>query len=172
MLASALAWTFGAAASVGVGMLALSLIGGGSTVRADQPLTPDEVAREVSVASHQPAPSASVAASTPPPASGSPQPTAPPGHSDRIVSSAGGSVVARCDPAGAYLVSWSPAPGYLVEGASRGPAGEVSVTFESATARVVVFVTCVNGSPQSRISQGAEDHGGGGGTGKGHSGRG
>jgi len=168
MLASALAWIVGAAASIAVGMLALSLIGGGSTVRSDQPLTPDEVAREAAAAPRQPTPSASTAVAMPPLASGSPQ-SAAPAHSDRIVSSPGGSVVARCDPAGAYLVSWSPAPGYRVDGASRGPAAEVSVTFESAGATVGVFVHCAGGSPQSRISQGSDDHGG---TGKGHSGKG
>lgn len=157
MFASVLAWLVGAAASVGVGLVALSLIGDGTSARSVQPLTPDAVAREVSAA---PTPSQPSPAGPSPtvPRSAAPQ-TRPGGaHTDRAVTSPGGTVVARCDAAGAYLLSWSPAQGYRADDVHRGPAPEVWLQFESLTGAFHVTVRCVGGVPQSQVRQ--DDDGG------------
>jgi len=64
-------------------------------------------------------------------------------------------VVASCQPAGAYLISWSPLQGYEVDGVIRGPAVTARVTFSpttvSPTAReVTMVVSCSAGVPWGR----------------------
>jgi serine/threonine-protein kinase len=58
-------------------------------------------------------------------------------------------VVATCQAAGAYLVSWSPQQGYQVDSVSRGPAAAASVHFESTTREVTMTVTCSAGVPSA-----------------------
>ncbi len=160
--ASVLAWIVGATAAVAVGLLALSLLGDSLTGNSVQPLQPDAVAREVSVAPSTSAgpvvsgasPGPSASASVSPRQSRSAAPTAVPSgvSADRLVTSTGGSAVARCTSGGlAYLVSWSPAPGYKVDGVLRGPAAEVHVDFEALGKESSLNVTCVNGVPQPRV---------------------
>jgi len=55
--------------------------------------------------------------------------------------------VAGCQPAGAYLVSWSPAQGYEVSWVSRGPAANAKVTFEGSRKLVTMVVSCHGGAP-------------------------
>jgi hypothetical protein len=166
-LASVLAWTVGAVAAVGVGLLALSLIGDGLSTRAGQPLTPDAVAREASTLPTGVAPSGST-----PSGSGPAEPESPPGNTpsnapastvpaapptpaahpvDRLITSRGGSAIARCTGDTAYLVSWSPEPGYRYDNLDRGPATEVRVRFRAGEIRVRVSVTCVAGVPKGHI---------------------
>ena len=117
-----------------VGLVALSLIGDGTSARSVQPLTPDAVAREVSAASTPSQPSPAGPSPTVP-RSAAPQ-TRPGGaHTDRAVTSPGGTAVARCDAAGAYLLSWSRAQGYRADDVHRGPAAEVWLQFESLKGR-------------------------------------
>jgi eukaryotic-like serine/threonine-protein kinase len=78
--------------------------------------------------------------STPPPAP-SPQPT------DAVLTSIGGTVVAGCQAAGAYLVSWSPAQGYEVSKVVRGPAATANVMFTSSRKLVTMAVSCPGGVP-------------------------
>jgi hypothetical protein len=136
--ASAIAWTVGAAASVGVGLLALSLVGVGLTGgsgdhlaqpvgRADAPLT------AVTATPTDDSPSVSSTASTPAPATTGPSQT---------IETAGGTVVAQCVP-GAYLVYWSPALGFRSDEAYRGPAAEARVTFQGNGREIKIRVTCV-----------------------------
>jgi len=67
----------------------------------------------------------------------------------RQLASAGGTVVARCTGTSAYLVSWSPAPGYQADDVRRGPARTVFATFTTTgQPRVVLAVRCVAGIPQ------------------------
>jgi serine/threonine-protein kinase len=66
--------------------------------------------------------------------------------------SPGGTLIARCDRANAYLVSWSPAQGREVEDHLRGPARSTMVTFEGDNdsnddRQVTVTVTCRSGQP-------------------------
>jgi hypothetical protein len=102
--------------------------------------------------------SGSRAASSP-----SAQPTATP--SSTLLSSQGGTVVADCRPGGAYLLSWSPAPGYEVGAETRGPALIARVIFNSAANSVTMMVSCSAGVPSStNVISGS---GGGGGSGGG-----
>jgi hypothetical protein len=102
------------------------------------------------------------------PAASSPsaQPTATP--ISTLLGSQGGSVVTQCRPGGAYLLSWSPAPGYEVSTVSRGPALIARVIFNSAANSVTMMVSCSTGAPTATstvVSSGGGDDGGGGGGG-------
>jgi hypothetical protein len=72
-----------------------------------------------------------------------------PGSDGTVLTSQGGEVVAACQPAGAYLMSWSPQQGYEVNGVIRGPAATAKVTFESAANAVTMLVTCSGGVPSA-----------------------
>jgi hypothetical protein len=159
-VASVLAWIVGAVAAVGVGMLALSLIGDGLTARTVQPLTPDVVARD-------PAPAPDPPPGTPgdddPPASAPPSPSGSASGqrsgADKLLWSAGGSVIARCTGVQVYLVSWSPEPGYRAPAVVRGPAAQASVRFDADDVRVSVSVRCASGTPVATATRrGDDDH--------------
>jgi hypothetical protein len=95
------------------------------------------------------APSAQGTATTPPATQTSPGGT--------VLTSQGGEVVASCQAAGAYLVSWSPQQGYEVGDIWRGPAATARVTFESTTSRVTMTVQCSAGVPSATSSTGPGD---------------
>jgi serine/threonine-protein kinase len=79
--------------------------------------------------------------------------TAPPGPASpggTVLTSSGGEVVAACQDAGAYLISWSPLQGYEVGDVFRGPAATARVTFESTTREVTMVVSCSAGQPSAR----------------------
>lgn len=60
----------------------------------------------------------------------------------------GGTVVASCKPGGAYLESWSPAPGFDSDDVHRGPAHVASIEFEGDDMPdYLVTVRCKGGSP-------------------------
>lgn len=163
LVASVLAWIVGAVAAVGVGILALSLIGDGFTARTVQPLTPDVVAREASAAPVDTAPAPVTPSSTPgdddPPGRATPSASASDQWStaDKLLWSAGGSVIARCTGTQVYLVSWSPEPGYRARDVVRGPAPQGSVRFDSDDIGVSVSVQCVRGTPVATVTQRIDD---------------
>jgi hypothetical protein len=47
----------------------------------------------------------------------------------------------------AYLLSWSPRPGYSVDRAKQGPDDEVEVRFEGDEGRSELKISCDNGTP-------------------------
>jgi hypothetical protein len=172
------AWLLGAGAATGGSLLAVSLIGQGMAGFATQPMAAAAVASAAGtdsddLASATPLASATALASSPPgtanPAatphgrprasarpsaaegeSPSPQTTATAGSgAGSVLTSQGGNVVASCQAAGAYLISWSPQQGYETGDVRRGPAAQASVTFESAANSVVMRVTCQDGAPQA-----------------------
>lgn len=154
-----IAWTAGAASSVAVGMLALTVIGGvGGDVQppAPQPVLQNGVADAVGSAATTGTPTPDAAASptpssTPsarPSAAPTSQPPSPPATLRRQFTTGAGVVTASCTGASAYLQSWSPAPGYRVDDVHRGPAPVVQLTFVSATDRRTVAVRCAGGVPQ------------------------
>ena len=102
-----------------------------------------------------------------PAASPSAQPTADGGAASTVLTSSGGTVVADCRPGGAYLVSWSPDPGYEAGRVIRGPAVTARVTFNSAANSVTMTVSCSAGVPTATSTVGGSggwgDDGGGGG---------
>ncbi|MGV9328485.1 hypothetical protein [Streptosporangium sandarakinum] len=65
----------------------------------------------------------------------------PPGHS-RLIATAGGNVIARCDGGLVTLRSWSPAQGFHVDKVDRGPDRRARVEFESESGEVRVEVRC------------------------------
>jgi hypothetical protein len=91
-------------------------------------------------------------ATTPPAPPPSPTSTAPPpssGGGGAVLTSAGGEVVATCQGAQSYLVSWSPRQGYQVGDVIRGPALTARVTFESRANRLTMAVSCSAGVPSA-----------------------
>jgi hypothetical protein len=153
------AWTVGAVASVAVSMLALTVIGGaGGDVQPPAPRPALETgltdaAGPVDATTPTPSPTgpASVAPSAPidPAASASTDPSASPSAGPpRQFTTSVGVLTARCTGQLAYLVSWSPAPGYRVYDVHRGPAALAEVSFVSATQRLEFGVRCVSGVPR------------------------
>jgi hypothetical protein len=150
-LASVVAWLLGALASIGVGLVALSLIGDGLTARTVQPLARDAVVIEVRAPT-------STHPATPAAARPTPDRTVRPSPSgmadERIFSSSGGSAIARCDDGGAYLVSWSPEQGYRVVDVRRGPTYEARVIFDGHRRRITLSIRCADGTPHASVDQG------------------
>jgi hypothetical protein len=145
------AWILGATTSVGVGLLALSLVGEDLRGDASRPLTADAAAVSDNVAEQ---PSALVptttAASSPTPSASATEPTAT--GDDRRLSSSGGDVVARCTTSGAYLVYWSPGQGFHTDHVNRGPAQIATVSFEGPNSEVKLTITCAGGVPQLEVA--------------------
>jgi hypothetical protein len=155
---AALGWVAAAVLATLIGMGGIRLIGDSLTSTPGGVLDQQEVAKALAA---EPSPSPS----TPSPSKPSPAPssepagpapsTSPPTGSQRAFSSAGGSVVAGCRGGQAYLVSWSPAPGYRVTQQDSGPGEHVEVRFEGSGGRSEIRVACAGGNPV------AQQHGGG-----------
>jgi hypothetical protein len=140
VVVSTAAWTIGALSSVGIGLVALSMIGTGFADRPLQPLAPNAAA--VTDSPDTPAGSDTM--------SGQPSPS-PAGTNDHTVVTRGGTVIVRCVQSGAYIVGWSPAPGYQTDDLRRGPAANVAITFENTQREVSVNVTCEANTAQPTI---------------------
>ena len=156
------AWLLGASAATGGSLLAVSVLGQGLAPAPSQQLTVAAVNRALASEVVEPTQSpalqppvsssatplkphakkSSTAPSVPPPAP-SPQPT------PTVLTSVGGTVVAGCQAAGAYLFSWSPAQGYEVTKVIRGPAATTKVTFASSRKLVTMAITCPSGEPST-----------------------
>jgi hypothetical protein len=169
------AWLLGAGAATCGSLVAVSLIGQSIGGQAAQPLTASGVNRALAAddqGSH-PSPAASPARATRPVATAPPSPpsgaAAPAGT---LLSSAGGSVVAVCHPAGAYLISWSPQPGYAADDVARGPAATARVLFETGSQGVSMAVSCTGSVPSASVTSVGDDDGGGGKGGGGGPGKG
>ena len=80
------------------------------------------------------------------PADTAPSGSAPAGT---VLASSAGTVVATCQAAGAYLISWSPQQGYEEGDVFRGPAATASVQFESHGDEVTMRVSCSGGVPSA-----------------------
>jgi len=176
------AWLLGVGTATAGSLLAVSLLGQGIAASPGQQLTADAVnqalAREAYDASAaatrtapppvptppatRPAatsPAASQAAPAPPaPSATAAAPAAAPAVSaaspsaGTVLTSLGGSVLAECRPAGAYLVSWSPVQGYQADDVARGPATTARVVFESSANSVTVTVTCPDGAAGAPVA--------------------
>lgn len=140
------AWAAGAAVAIGVAALAVSRIEDG--LGAGNPRSP---AADLDDVRESPATPAETPASK-----GGQSPSVSETTIERVLSSPGGTVVARCRGAQVYLASWSPAQGYRADDVRRGPAVEARVKFESAAGEFVVDVRCVSGVPHHTIER--DDH--------------
>jgi hypothetical protein len=150
------AWVLVAGATAAVGVAALDIAGAGILGPASQPLSQQDVARQLAAVTSTPSSASSTSAVPLNPAT----PTSP---MPRGLSTPEGSVVAQCDNGQVYLVSWSPAQGYRVDDYARGPGASASIKFKNATSEVVEIFTCVTGEPH--VESAADDHGGRGGRG-------
>ena len=178
ILFGAAAWLLGAATATAGSLLAISLLGQGITGNSGQLLTQDAVTRALaSEAAEAPpsaaardtgsptapartAPAASATASAtgvPATGQGADTTTASPPGDGTALTSAGGEVLASCQTAGAYLISWSPLQGYAADDVNRGPAATARVTFESTTQRVTMVVSCSAGVPSATSYSGGVD---------------
>lgn len=164
-MGSALAWTLGAVASIGVGQLALAMIEDGLAVAPPMSVTADDAAGPSLTTPAPPPPPASTPTPTrrskdpsaaPPrtrqPATPSATATSPPG-ARRLLTSPGGTAAAECSATGVYLISWSPAQGYLVGKVKRGPADSAHVYFQSGKHHVKLYLWCVGGVPQKVVEE-------------------
>ena len=172
------AWLLGVGTATAGSLLAVSLLGQGIAASPGQQLTADAVnqalAREAYDASAaatrtapppvptppatRPAatsPAASQAAPAPPapsaPAAAPAVPAASP-PAGTVLMSLGGSVLAECRPAGAYLVSWSPVQGYQADDVTRGPTATARVVFESSANSVTMKVSCPDGAAGAPVA--------------------
>lgn len=172
------AWLLGAATATAGSLLAVSLLGQGIGGGSSQQLTQDAVNRALAgeAAENSPAdrPSrpwtahsvARPSRAAKPSATATPDLPAPPPSatatpavtgvsaepSGTVLTSKGGEVVASCQPAGAYLLSWYPLQGYQIDDVARGPAATAWVTFESGNSEVRMAVTCSAGVPSATTS--------------------
>jgi hypothetical protein len=155
------AWLLGAGAATGGSLLAVSVLGQGLAPAPSQQLTVAAVNRALAIEAAEaaqspsppqppvstsatplaPHPKKSSAAPAVPPPSPAPQPTT------TVLTSAGGTVIAGCQPAGAYLYSWSPAQTYEERSVVRGPGATTKVTFTSSRKQVVMVISCTSGVP-------------------------
>ena len=150
------AWLVGASAATGGSLLAVSVLGQGMnpaagaqpSVEAVNGALAKEAAertsarprRSVSAPAEGAAPSVPAARrSAPPPSPGTTGGT--------VLTSQGGTLVASCTGARAYLVSWSPQPGFRSSAVTRGPAANAQVTFINGQLTVTMTVSCAAGVP-------------------------
>jgi hypothetical protein len=64
-----------------------------------------------------------------------------------VLTSQGGTLVASCAGARAYLVSWSPQQGFGSSDVTRGPAANAQVVFIGGQLTVTMIVSCDAGVP-------------------------
>jgi hypothetical protein len=138
LAASTIAWTIGAASSVGIGLVALTMIGTGFANGPLQPLSPNAVDPPAATGAPDPSPSATGA-------------SAEPGEAVHTVATSGGNAFVQCGQSGAYLYGWAPAPGYHIDDVRRGPANVVTITFKSDQHEVSVIAHCTGDVVQPTI---------------------
>lgn len=160
------AWLLGAGTATGGSLLAVSLLGQGLAPAPSQQLTVAAVNHALASEAAEPAQSSSPSSSLQPPVSSSaiplkphvkksspapsvPPPAPAPQPTTTVLTSVGGTVVAGCEAAGAYLFSWSPAQGYGVTKVIRGPAATTKVTFTDSRKLVTMVITCPSGEPST-----------------------
>jgi hypothetical protein len=69
-----------------------------------------------------------------------------------LLTSEGGTLVASCAGARAYLVSWSPQQGFGSTDVVRGPAINARVTFIGGQLTVTMVVSCGAGVPTATVT--------------------
>jgi len=127
------AWTASAAAAVGLGFLAISLVDASAS---DGPVTPAAATSDAPGATSTSGPAAVAAG-------------------QQVTD--GGTVYGSCDDGGAPLVASAPAAGWWLDDSSD--AGEVE--FQNGTTRVEVRITCVDGVPRFAVEGPRTDDRGG-----------
>jgi hypothetical protein len=145
------AWLAGAAAATGFSHLAVSLLGRGIASDSGQSMSSQAVRQALNDA-RQAAVSASPSAAAPGVWSSAAPASARGEDRSIVLASGGGTVVARCSAGGAYLKSWSPAQGFMVDSFARGPAAAAHVTFESSGRSITMRISCLSGTAKVNLS--------------------
>lgn len=173
-VASLVAWLVGTAVATGVGLLTIRLLGDGLTTNTVQPLSTEAVRdalAETASPSGRGTPSSSArapgttASGTNTPGTTTPDrppATTAPRSTQDVLSSAGGTVVARCTGSTVSLISSSPAQGFEVHDVKAGPASVAEVEFRSDSLRVEMTITCAGGTPKATNDERSESDGKGG----------
>lgn len=163
------AWLLGAATATGGCLLAVSLLGAGFgitgspgqqlTVAAVNKALADAKREQPSTPGTTPSRPARPRTATGRQRTARPTPTFTPDPTQvgTLLSSQAGSVVAACEPAGAYLLTWSPAQGYAVEQFVRGPAAVASVVFDTDSRAVTMRISCQGGTPVASTTSSPHD---------------
>lgn len=136
-------WLLAACLATLVGVVAVRAIGSGIVGGTARPLDHDQVGR-------------ALAGSTPQPSGGT-SVTPPPGSTTRTLSTAGGTVTARCAGGKATILAWSPAQGYRADDVDRDPDDSVRLTFESDPRDITVTITCAAGVPAAHTATETDD---------------
>jgi hypothetical protein len=147
-------WLLAAALATGTGVAVLGLLGRPLTGPAERPMTAEEI--RLALARDTPGPPSSAstpAGAAPVDPSGGETPSAAPATGRRLVSTAAGSLIARCDGGLVRLQSWTPAQGFEVDDVDPGPDDRARVKFESDEDRLEIEVRCAGGVPVPRITR-------------------
>ena len=165
------AWLVGASAATGGSLLAVSALGQGMdsaggqvTVGTLDRAVSNEAAERAAAerAAAMPRRPVSLPRSSPSPLSPRGRHRAPPPAPDTaggtVLTSSGGTLVASCAGARAYLVSWSPQQGFGAAGVVRGPATSAQVTFTGWQLTVTMVVSCRTGTPIATSTSAAVSH--------------
>ena len=144
---AALAWTATVVVATVVGMSAVGAIGSGILGAGQEPLTPAQVDQALAAASTAPAappPAAPAPATTS--ASAQPPPPAPDATTE-VLTSPGGTVVARCVGGVVEVVSATPAQGFRLHDEHEG----FRVRFRSDESDVRMQLSCQDGRPVGAV---------------------
>jgi hypothetical protein len=155
------AWLAGASAATGGSLLAVSALGQGMNPASGEQVSvatvnralAKEAAERAAAMPRSRSPSRSPAAPHSPgarrhSAAHRPAPPLSPGTAGgTVLTSEGGTLVASCAGARAYVVSWSPQQGFASSDVVRGPATNAQVTFTNGQLTVTMVVSCTTGVP-------------------------
>ncbi|MGK5520657.1 septum formation initiator [Micromonospora sp. URMC 107] len=144
-------WLATAAVATLIGVAAIEWVGESIAGTPGGVLSQEEIERALA----SPGPTAPGVGGPSPTATGTGGPTSPgatgpaPAGVRRAFVTTGGSAVAECGPGGVRLVSWTPAPGYRVAEAERGPDDDVEVAFAGPSGEFELRLRCVGLEPVS-----------------------
>ena len=139
------AWLLGAAAATAGSLLVVSELGEGMSAPPGQSTVAAAEQAQASQPVAQPSATATGSHSTGGKSRAGAGGTASTGST--VLTSTGGTVVAQCATAGAFLVSWSPQQGFQASSVARGPASTARVVFSTTASTVTMAVTCPSGVP-------------------------
>ncbi|MFB9251017.1 hypothetical protein ACFFWE_22480 [Sphaerisporangium melleum] len=160
-------WLVAVLVATGAGVVVTAFLGDAVTGSVSRALSPADVRRSLEASAPSPGTAGSPAAPAsptgpvgPPPASpsrpassGTPGGTGGAGGKETVIAASGGVVVARCEGGMVTLRSWTPAQGYEVKDAERGPRDKVRVRFQGPS-RSEVEVWCRGDRPAFAVRNG------------------
>ena len=144
------AWLLGAAAATAGSLLVVSELGEGMSAPPGQSTVAAAEQAQASQPVAQPSATATGSHSTGGKSRAGAGGTASTGST--VLTSTGGTVVAQCATAGAFLVSWSPQQGFQASTVARGPATTARVVFAATASTVTMVVSCASGAPTAATS--------------------